>query len=190
MRPRKAAVVLRDPARDEEVEPFSLDEAGDDAPAAFDPPFSFERVCMACGGGHEGCEHLERVSFLLPSPVIRARIERLRRAAAEHRAAARALRALATSEHARGRADLETSPALPSEPPPWVDAPPPATPAAPLTAPCPRCAERGERDETTTEAVVAPAPSARRARKKAPTSAGQGSFAFLASSEAPPGLDG
>ncbi len=186
MRARKAAVALREPSPDDGAEPFPSDEASGDEAIPFEAPLSFDRVCLACGGGHEGCEHRERVSFHLPSPVIRSRIERLRRAAAEHRAAERALRALSLSEHARGRADVEVQAPEPieSEPPPWAEAAAPAT-SSEITAalPCPRCAEREATPSI--EASATPVAAPRKARKKATPVTVQGSFAFLGDAETP-----
>ena len=204
MRTRKAVpVAFPEPTLDEGGNPFPSDEpsAGDGAP--FEEPLSFDHVCLECGGGHDGCEHLERVSFLLPSPVIRSKIERLRRAAAEHRAAMRALRALSISENARGRADLERAPPpRESEPPPWLEAPAPAPliesvkiePAPALVesaapAPCPRCAEREAAAKS--EATEAPTAAPRRARKKPQATPVQHSFPFLNEAEPlPPALSG
>lgn len=189
MRTRKAvSVALPEPTLDEGIDPFPSDEPSANDGSPFEEPPAFDRVCLECAGSHEGCEHRERVSFLLPSPVIRSKIERLRRAAAEHRAAMRALRALAISENARGRADLETKPAPPIEPPPWEEAPPPPAPIAelepappPPPAPCPRCAEREAEAEAPVEAEAAPAPvaAARRTRKKPRVEPAQHSFPFL-----------
>jgi hypothetical protein len=191
MRARKAAVALREPTPDDAGEPFPPDDSGSDEPQVFEPALSFERVCLACGGGHEGCEHPERVSFLLPSPVIRSRIERLRRAAAEHRAAERALRALAVSEQARGRADVELpAPRLLDEPPPWEEAAPPAPIEASAAAapPCPRCAEREHAPAG--DASPMPVAAPRKARKKAQAVASdQATFSFLAEAEGPARLD-
>lgn len=184
MRARKAAVALREPPPDEEAGPFPPDDAGDGEAAPFEETLSFERVCLICGGGHEGCEHRERVSFHLPSPVIRSRIERLRRAAAEHRAAERALRALSLSEHARGRAEIEVqaAPAVEIEPPPWVEAAAPAVEIV-ATTPCPRCADREATPSV--EASAPPAAAPRKARKKAAPKTAQATFAFLGETEAP-----
>lgn len=95
-----------------------------------------EAICLACGGDgsrHEGCDHAEVARLHEPSRAAGEMIARLRAAAAEHRAASRALRALVTSELSRDRADLTTKR-------------PVAAPVAALAegspAPCARCAER------------------------------------------------
>ncbi|MEP7125860.1 MAG: hypothetical protein ABJE95_33320 [Byssovorax sp.] len=95
-----------------------------------------EPICLACGGDgsrHEGCEHAEVARLVAPSRAASEMIARLRAAAAEHRAASRALRALVTSELSRDRAELTTK--KPVEAPART-----ATDAE--QGPCPRCAER------------------------------------------------
>ena len=117
-----------------------------------------EPFCLACGGDgsrYEGCDHAEVARLHEPSRAAVEMIDRLRRAAAEHRAASRALRALVTSELSRDRADLTTK-----RP---VEAPAPPI-ASGSEVPCPRCAER---EEGGTEAVI-PAVRAGRKRGRAP----------------------
>jgi hypothetical protein len=129
------------------------------------------RVCLACGGdghAHDGCAHGEIARLSAPSRTVHEAVARLRRAATEHRAAARALRVLVLTEVARERAELESS-----EPEPEPEAEPER--AAPL--PCPRCAEReAEVPVTTPPNPVNPAP--RGARKRARAAEGQQAFTF------------
>lgn len=112
-----------------------------------------EPICLACGGDgsrHEGCDHLEVARLHAPSRAAGEMVARLQRAAAEHRAASRALRALVTSELSRDRAELTTK--KPVEPPA------PATSVG-AEVPCPRCAE--------SEGALSPPPRAtRKLRRK------------------------
>ena len=147
MRPRKAAIAPSHEEispRDDTVDLVPLDDArsdeGDAEPCG--------RICIACGGegsGHEGCAHGEIAELTAPSRAAREAVARLRHAAAEHRAATRALRVLVLSEMARGQAELhlhtQAAPALPL-----------AEPAA-----CPRCALRDAE-------ASAPRPARRKAR--------------------------
>ncbi|MGK3991007.1 hypothetical protein WME99_48620, partial [Sorangium sp. So ce136] len=161
MRSRKAAAVVVEelPSNEDPVDAIPPDDtAADEAFSGDGGPHSLERICIDCGsssggGGHDGCAHRERARFHAPPRAALELVARLRRAAAEHRAAARALRALVTAEHARGRAELERAePEPPPEPePPQPEAPEPPAPAAaapepvePSPAFCPRCAERTE----------------------------------------------
>jgi hypothetical protein len=130
-----AAVAFEDPPPRDDVADYIR---GDDLP--HEAPVSLDRVCLWCGGdgrAHEGCEHREIARFASPSRAIEEAALRLQQAASEHRAAARAMRALALSEVARDRAELETHP---SDPPPAIaPAPIAAEPeAAPAPAPKPR----------------------------------------------------
>ena len=118
------------------------------------------RVCIACGGdgrGHEGCEHAEIAELSAPSATAREAVARLRRAATEHRAAARALRVVVLSDMARGRAELQLREIAAA----------PAAAAGGEPAPCARCAER--------EAGADPGRPARRKRR---VEAGQQSLPF------------
>jgi hypothetical protein len=109
------------------------------------------RLCIACGA--EGCrDHGEMARLDAPSRTLREAIERLRRVAAEHRAAARALRVLVLTEVARGRGDLETKP-------------------APVIEPCPRCTIRDA------EAASPPRNTTRKAKRES----GQQALPFKAS---------
>jgi hypothetical protein len=177
------------PSRDEVEDAFPSDDAAVIEIASFaeETTRPNERICLGCGSDgsrHEGCSHAEVARLHEPSRAAGEMVARLRRAAAEHRAASRALRALVTSELGRGRADLETtSTTTPIEieieaeaeaeaPPPAIEAPAPA-PEAPL--PCPRCAEREA--ESAGVAVVANPPRA--ARKRGRAAIDQQSFPFL-----------
>ena len=125
-----------------------------------------EPICLACGGDgarHDGCDHAEVARLHEPSRAAGEMIERLRKAAAEHRAASRALRALVTSELSRDRADLTTK-----RP---VEASAPA-PAGGSEVPCPRCAER---EAEGTEAVI---PTVRAGRKRGRAAVTQQSLPF------------
>jgi hypothetical protein len=120
-----------------------------------------EPICLACGGSgsrHDGCDHAEVARLHEPSRAAGEIIDRLQKAAAEHRAASRALRALVTSELSRGRAELETKPAPPATPS-RLD----ASSAAATEIACPRCAER----ETDGGAALIPAVRANRKRGRA-----------------------
>jgi hypothetical protein len=87
--------------------------------------------------------------LVAPSRAAGEMIARLRLAAAEHRAASRALRALVTSELSRDRAELTTKkPVVASTPRPTI--------AEAEQVPCPRCAEReGEGTATVIASVRA-----------------------------------
>src|SRR3954453_3281624 len=95
-------------ARDEAANAFPVDDAmvieiretaevaeNDEKSRANEP------ICLACGGDGsrpEGGDHLEVAPLHAPSRAAGEMVARLQRAAAEHRAASRALRALVTSE--------------------------------------------------------------------------------------------
>jgi hypothetical protein len=121
-----AAVAFEEPPRDDVADYIR----GDDLPQ--ETPISLERACLWCGGDggvNEGCEHREIARFAGASRAVEEAVLRLRQAASEHRAAARALRTLALAEVARDRAELETRPAEPATaaaPPPPAPAPAPA----------------------------------------------------------------
>lgn len=150
MRPRKAAVA---PSHEETSPRDDAVDAVDVVPLDDAPPDEADaepcgRICIACGGegsGHEGCAHGEIAELTAPSHAAREAVARLRHAAAEHRAATRALRVLVLSEMARGQAELHLRPQAP--------------PAAPLGEPaaCPRCTLR---DAETSS----PKPARRKAR--------------------------
>ncbi len=116
MRARKlAAVVPEDlPSREDVAEAWSreeepaMDDGGDPhtpAPAVdgTEATGPIAQLCLECGA--EGCrEHDEVARLDEPSRVLLEAIARLRRTAAEHRAATRSLRVLVLSkEVARGR---------------------------------------------------------------------------------------
>jgi hypothetical protein len=153
---RKAVVV---------EEPLSLDDVSDAFPPDDEvaPAVSLGRICLECGGeGHTGygCAHLEIARLDGASRSAVELVLRLRRAVAEHRTAARALRGLVLSEVARGRAEIEPHPGEPV----------PDRAPAPLV-PCLRCAAH--------DAEPAAASSAPRgARQKARRSEAQQAFAF------------
>lgn len=174
------------PSRDEIEDAFPSDDAVviEIASAAEETTRPNERICLGCGGDgsrHEGCSHAEVARLHEPSRAAGEMVARLRRAAAEHRAASRALRALVTSELGRGRADLETTAATtPAEveveaelTPAAIEAPPAAIEAA--AVPCARCAER-EAESATVGVVVNPP---RAARKRGRAAIDQQSFPFL-----------
>ncbi len=107
------------PSRDEIEDAFPSDDAVviEIASIAEETTRPNERICLGCGSDgsrHEGCSHAEVARLHEPSRAAGELVARLRRAAAEHRAASRALRALVTSELGRGRAELETTEAPPS----------------------------------------------------------------------------
>jgi hypothetical protein len=144
MRARKlAAVAMEDlPPPDDVVDAYPDDDPVIDR---HDDTTSIDRLCLACGGdgtAHDGCAHGEIARLDEPSRAIRDAVARLERAAAEHRAAVRALRVLVLSEVARGRGDLETAP-------------------APKPEPCPRCLIRDA------EEAAAAAGTAKVAKRKA-----------------------
>jgi hypothetical protein len=127
MRSREATAPLDDASLDPTFDVIPSDE-----PALHEPDVGQAvvrgRVCLSCGtanGAHESCDHPEVARLDDPSRATRNAIARLRRAATEHRAAARAVHALVASEAARGRAEFEVVPV-----------------PAPEPAPCARCAER------------------------------------------------
>jgi hypothetical protein len=93
--------------------------------------------------------------LVAPSRAAGEMIARLRLAAAEHRAASRALRALVTSELSRDRAELTTKKPVvaPAKPPTEAE-----------QVPCPRCAEREAEGTATVIASV----RASRKRGRAP----------------------
>jgi hypothetical protein len=154
-RPRKLS--LAPPlSRDEIGDAFPSDDAVVIEMAAFtEESRANERICLACGGDgsrHEGCPHGEIARLHEPSRAAGEMIARLRRAAAEHRAASRALRALVTAELARGCAELDTTP-IPS---PFAASRPAAPP------PCARCTEREA--EMVAAVLAAPRPARKRGR--------------------------
>ncbi|WP_437612395.1 hypothetical protein WMF20_08890 [Sorangium sp. So ce834] len=190
MRSRKAAaaVVVEDLPLDEEpVDAIPPDDtAADEAFSAAGGPPSLERICIDCGSGggaHDGCAHRERARFHAPTRAALELVARLRRAAAEHRAAARALRALVTAEHARGRAEIEREEPEPPAPPQPAAAPEPPPPAAAPEsddappALCPRCAERIE------AAPAEPEAPQRRQKRKGRVPLEQQAFPFTGDSE-------
>lgn len=153
------------PSRDEAADVFPSDDVGvieiaDSTERAENDEGSRpnEPICLACGGDgsrHEGCDHVEVARLVAPSRAAGEMVARLRLAAAEHRAASRALRALVTSELSRDRAELTTK-----KP---VEAPRPAIADA-EQVPCPRCAEREGEGAST----VITAARASRKRGRAP----------------------
>lgn len=167
MHARSRKISLAEPSsRDEITDAFPPDDAVVLEMAAFtEESRANERICLTCGGDgsrHEGCSHGEIARLHEPSRAAGEMIARLRRAAAEHRAASRALRALVTAELGRGRAEIETMPV------PQV----PASRATP-SPPCPRCTER---EAAMVEAVLnAPRP----ARKRGRAAVDQQSLPFL-----------
>lgn len=188
MRSRKAAaavVVEELPPAEEPIDAIPPDDTAEDEPSsAIREPLALDRICIDCGssgGAHEGCAHRERARFHAPPRAALELVARLRRAAAEHRAAARALRALVTAEHARGRAEIER--ADPVEPPQLEAEPePPSPPRLEVAAPeppavCPRCAERTEG-----EPMEAGAPP-RRPKRKGRVVLEQQAFPFSSDSE-------
>lgn len=188
MRSRKAAaavVVEELPPAEEPIDAIPPDDTAEDEPSsAIREPLALDRICIDCGssgGAHEGCAHRERARFHAPPRAALELVARLRRAAAEHRAAARALRALVTAEHARGRAEIER--ADPVEPPqPEAEPEPPSPPRLEVAAPeppavCPRCAERTEG-----EPMEAGAPP-RRPKRKGRVVLEQQAFPFSSDSE-------
>ncbi|WP_437985030.1 hypothetical protein [Sorangium sp. So ce117] len=188
MRPRKAAaavVVEELPPAEEPIDAIPPDDTAADEPSsAVREPISLGLICIDCGssgGGHDGCAHRERARFHAPPRAALELVARLRRAAAEHRAAARALRALVTAEHARGRAEIER--ADPVEPPqPEAEPEPPSPPRLEIAAPeppavCPRCAEQTEGEPT--ESGAPP----RRPKRKGRVALEQQAFLFSSDSE-------
>lgn len=117
MRARKLAVAFDETPPEEAA--FSYADDGDDGPAPEPELAPLDRVCIGCGGDggvRDGCEHREIARDVAPSRTIHDALLRVRRAAAEHRAAVRALRVLVLAEVARGRGDLETKPEAVPEP--------------------------------------------------------------------------
>ncbi|MEO5726234.1 MAG: hypothetical protein ABI134_05420 [Byssovorax sp.] len=159
-------------SRDEIADAFPSDDAVVIEVASFaEETRANERICLGCGGDgsrHEGCSHAEVARLHEPSRAAGEMVARLRRAAAEHRAASRALRALVTSELGRGRAELETT-TISAEIETEAEATPTATgapapaPEATAMVPCPRCAEReSEGEGVGAGVVVSPARAARK----------------------------
>jgi hypothetical protein len=156
-------------SRDEIADAFPSDDAVVIEIASFaEETRANERICLGCGGDgsrHEGCSHAEIARLHEPSRAAGEMVARLRRAAAEHRAASRALRALVTSELGRGRAELETT-TIPAEieaeaTPAVTEEEPAPAPETAAEVPCPRCAEREG------EGVVVSPPRAARKRARA-----------------------
>jgi hypothetical protein len=151
-----AAAAVEELPRDDIADVFR-----DDEPPA-EEPILLGRVCLWCGGegsAYEGCDHRELARFSGASRTAHEAVMRLRRAAAEHRAAARALRALVLTEVSRDRAELESRP-----------------PPAPL--PCSRCAARDAAAAAEAPAVEAPTPAPPRAKKRAKGTETQQAFDF------------
>ncbi|WP_437280442.1 hypothetical protein WME90_07730 [Sorangium sp. So ce375] len=187
MRSRKAAAVVVEelPPAEEPIDAIPPDDAAADEPSsAVREPLALERICIDCGSSgaaHDGCAHRERARFHAPPRAALELVARLRRAAAEHRAAARALRSLVTAEHARGRAEIERAdPVEPSQPEAAPEPPRPAAapaPEEPTPAACPRCAERAE-----VEPADAGTP-ARRPKRKGRVALEQQALPFSSDSE-------
>ncbi|WP_437769644.1 hypothetical protein WMF27_07265 [Sorangium sp. So ce281] len=189
MRSRKAAaaVVEELPPAEEPIDAIPPDDTAADEPSsAVREPLALDLICIDCGSsgrGHDGCAHRERARFHAPPRAALELVARLRRAAAEHRAAARALRALVTAEHARGRAEIER--ADPVEPQPEAAPEPPSPPRLEIAAPeppappavCPRCAE-----QTEGEPAESGAPP-RRPKRKGRVALEQQAFLFSSDSE-------
>jgi hypothetical protein len=143
MRGRKLAVVTPEepPWSDEAAGTWAADEEPAVDPLESTDPIA--HLCLTCGT--EDCrEHDEAARLDAPSRAVREAIAKLRRAAAEHRAATRALRVLVLTEAARGRGDLETK-------------------AAPAVEPCPRCLIRDAEEAAAANGVTKGA--ARRVKK-------------------------
>lgn len=153
MRARKLAVALDDAPPSDEVSDFYPDEE----PAVEDEGDAIGRVCIACGdAAGDGCEHREVARLDAPSRAVGEAVRRLRRAAAEQRAAARALRTLVLTEVARGRGDLATVPEKVPEP-------------------CPRCAIR----DAEVAAAPPPATAERVTKRRSKGAEGQQALPFL-----------
>jgi hypothetical protein len=153
MRARKLAVAFDDaPPPDEASEIYPDEEpAGDEAG---EEPVG--RICIACGdAAGEGCEHREVARLDAPSRAVAEALSRLRRAAAEQRAAVRALRVLVLTEVARGRGDIATTPEK-------------------VPTPCPRCAIRDAE-----VAAAAPPAQEKAVRKRGKGGEGQQALPFL-----------
>jgi hypothetical protein len=154
MRARKlAAVAPEDMPPPDDVadlwpaeEEAAVDRAEDTAPIA--------HLCLDCGG--DTCrDHGEVARLDAPSRALHDAVARLKRAVAEQRAAARALRVLVLTEVARGRGDLETAP-------------------APKAEPCPRCMIRDA------EQAAAAAGVTKASRRRAKGDEGQQALPFKA----------
>jgi hypothetical protein len=147
------------------------DEGADGWPTAEEPATDrsvdagpIPDLCIECGA--RGCrDHGEIARLEAPPVAVHDAVARLQRTAAEHRAAARALRALVLSEVARGRGDLETKLST-------MGAPPGEPPAQ--AEPCPRCALRDA------EAAAAPAGGTKARARKAKGENGQQELPFRA----------
>ncbi|WP_437487848.1 hypothetical protein WME75_07625 [Sorangium sp. So ce1014] len=182
MRSRKAAAVVVEelPPDEDPVDAIPPDDtAAHEAFSAAGEPLSLDRICIDCGSGggaHDSCAHRERARFHAPPRAALELVARLRRAAAEHRAAARALRALVTAEHARGRAELERAEPEPVEPSVPEAAP---EPDEPLPALCPRCSERTEAAPAEPDAGTPP----RRPKRKGRVPLEQQAFPFTGDPE-------
>jgi hypothetical protein len=104
------------PPPDDVVDAWPAEEEPVAEQSACDP---IARLCIECGA--DDCrEHGEIARLDAASRAVHDAVARLRGAAAEHRAAARALRVLVLTEVAHGRGDLDTTP-------------------PPQAEPCPRC---------------------------------------------------
>ncbi len=170
-------------ARDEMADAFPSDDAvvieireGVDVAENDEKSRANEPICLACGGDgsrHDGCDHAEVARLHAPSRAASEMVARLQRAAAEHRAASRALRALVTSELSRDRADLTTK-----KP---VEAPAAAASESSAEVPCPHCAERAG------EAPVTAPPRA--TRKRARKGIDQQTLPFLSAPVSPATAD-
>ncbi len=146
MRARKLAAVIPDempPLEEEGVDAWLGDDDGGRPGPPPNPPDrdlaegAIPRLCLACAA--DDChEHREIVRLEAPSRAVHDAVARLRRAAAEQRAAARALRALVLTEVARGRGDLEAAP-------------------VPVVEPCPRCLIRDAEAAAAASGVTRPA---------------------------------
>jgi hypothetical protein len=117
-------------------------------------PGPIARLCIECGA--DDCrEHGEIARIDAPSRALHDAVARLKRVAAERRAATRALRVLVLSEVARGRGDLETR-------------------LAPKAEPCPRCLIRDA------EAAAAASGVTRATTRRAKGDSGQRTLPFKA----------
>ncbi len=123
MRPRKAFGFpknkLPEREQDELFDEFPFDEHPENEVGFLAEEASaldwagLDRVCLDCGEkgrGNEGCAHREVARLTEASRSVGEAVARLRRAAAEHRAASRALRALVMAEVGRDRAEIEMKP--------------------------------------------------------------------------------
>jgi len=151
MRARKPAAVSEEdaPPPDEVADAWPADEAAFTIGEATAP---LARLCIVCG--EEDCdEHHEIARLDAPSRTVHDAVARLQRAATEHRAAERALRALVLSEVAKGRGELEPTPAS-------------------RTEQCPRCLIRDA------EAAAAAAGTTKASTRKAKGENGQQALPF------------